>query len=81
MIGNGHAVGVATEIAQHLLAVPRHRQRRYALHGLGTKTHRYFHANPEKVSELGRHGGEAKGPGGARYAERWLLEEALWICD
>jgi len=32
----------------------------------------YFHANPEKVSELGRRGGEAKGPGGARYAERSL---------
>ncbi len=35
-------------------------------------THCYFHANPEKVSELGRRGGEAKGPGGARYAERSL---------
>ncbi len=35
-------------------------------------THCYFHANPEKVSELGRRGGEAKGPGGAHYAERSL---------
>jgi len=35
-------------------------------------THCYFHENPEKVSELGRRGGEAKGSGGARYAERSL---------
>lgn len=32
----------------------------------------YFHANPDKVSELGRRGGEAKGSSGARYAERPL---------
>jgi general stress protein YciG len=35
-------------------------------------THCFFHANPEKVSELGRRGGEAKGARGARYAERSL---------
>ena len=41
----------------------------WALRG-GTQC--YFHANPEKMSELGRRGGEVKGARGARYAERSL---------
>jgi hypothetical protein len=45
------------------------RCRAWALRG-GTQC--YFHSNPEKVPELGRRGGAAKGPGGARYAERSL---------
>jgi hypothetical protein len=39
---------------------------------LKNRTHCYFHASAEKVSEVGRRGGGTKGCGGARYAERSL---------
>src|SRR5581483_6994514 len=35
-------------------------------------THCFFHEHPDKVGELGRQGGEAKGVRDVRYAEREL---------